>query len=114
MSQAKVDQYKKSKSNRKKEVKKQRIQRMFTKIGVSFLGIVLVGWIGYSIYSEVEARRPVESIEVKYDAVNDYMNSLMSTQEASDAIDTTVNSEDPENTENPENTDTTENTQTSE
>ena len=55
MSQAKVDRYKEEKKNRAKLIKKEKRQWMATKAGLSLVGLVLVGWVGVSVYNGVTA-----------------------------------------------------------
>ena len=55
MSQAKVDRYKKEKANRKKNMKKEKIQNVLRKCAVFVVALVLVGWIGYSAYNTYES-----------------------------------------------------------
>lgn len=50
MSQAKVDRYKEEKKNRAKLIKKEKRQWMATKAGLSLVGLVLVAWVGVSVY----------------------------------------------------------------
>ncbi|HIW22204.1 MAG TPA: hypothetical protein H9887_09330 [Candidatus Dorea intestinavium] len=77
MSQAKVDEYKKSKSNRKKEVKRKKIKKFVAKVGSILILLVLVGWAGHSIYVGYQNKKPTETVEVKYDKFNDYLNTLV-------------------------------------
>lgn len=55
MSQAKVDRYKEEKKNRAKIMKKEKRQWMATKAGLSLVGLVLVAWVGVSVYNGVTA-----------------------------------------------------------
>ena len=48
MSQEKVDRYKKEKANRRKNMKKEKIQYIIRRCIVGVLAVALVGWIGYS------------------------------------------------------------------
>ena len=45
MSQAKVDQYKKDKMNRKKNMQKDKMKRAFRRIAVGVVSLALVGWL---------------------------------------------------------------------
>ena len=76
MSQQKVDQYEKEKYNRKKQLQKEKQKRTIYSIAGAVLGVVLVGWIGFSVYSRVEANKPVSYTEVNMDAINDYLGDL--------------------------------------
>lgn len=55
MSQAKVDRYKEEKKNRAKIIKKEKRQWMATKAGLSLVALVLVAWVGVSVYNGVTA-----------------------------------------------------------
>ncbi len=81
MSQQKVDQYKKEKYNRKKQLQKEKRQRLLYSITGGIAVIAIVGWIGYSVYARIEANRPVSYTEVNMEAVNDYLNALNETPE---------------------------------
>lgn len=76
MSQQKVDAYKKQKYNRKKQLQKEKRQRMIYSITGSIAAIAIVGWIGFSVYSRAQANKPVTYAEVNMDAVNDYFTTL--------------------------------------
>ncbi len=76
MSQQKVDQYKKEKYNRKKQLQKDKRNRLIYKITGTVIAAAIVGWIGFSVYSRVQESKPVSYTEVNMDAVNDYMNTL--------------------------------------
>lgn len=79
MSQAKVDQYKKEKANRKQHMRKEKITRMVYMIaGIIVVAAILI-WVGYSVYSSMNGSSAEESsstVEVNTDAVDDYLNSL--------------------------------------
>ena len=80
MSQAKVDQHKKEKANRKKEMRKEKLER--TAVGV--LGVVIVAaicvWIGYSVYGKTTGNTGADAessaVTVNTDAVDDYLDGL--------------------------------------
>ena len=80
MSQAKVDQHKKQKANRKKEMRKEKIER----IAVGALGIVIVAaicvWIGFSVYGKTNGSTGADAenstVTVNTDAVDDYLDGL--------------------------------------
>lgn len=76
MSQEKVDRYKKEKANRKKIMKKEKVQYIIRRCVVAVLAVALVGWIGYSAFRVYEDSRPVETAEVDYNAITDYETSL--------------------------------------
>jgi len=76
MSQAKVDQYKKEKANRKETMAKEKRQRMISRICWSVVGVVLVAWIGVSSVNFIKENRPVETIYVDTAELDGYLNSL--------------------------------------
>ena len=76
MSQAKVDQYKKKKQNRKKEFRREKVERFFASLAaIAVLGAVCV-WCGYSVYNTVQANADVVYTDVNLDAINDYTGTL--------------------------------------
>ncbi len=76
MSQQKVDQYKKEKYNRKKQLQKDKRNRLIYQIAGTVIAAAIVGWIGFSVYTRVQENKPVSYTEVNMDAVNDYMGTL--------------------------------------
>ena len=78
MSQEKVDRYKKEKANRKKNMKKEKVQNFFRKIIICIAGIALVGGIGYSAYDTYESSRGKEEVEIDYSAFTDFQQDLAS------------------------------------
>ena len=76
MSQAKVDQYKKAKANRKEIMAKEKRQKMIIKICTSAVLVVLVGWIGVSTADFIYESRPKEKIYVQTAEIDNYLNSL--------------------------------------
>lgn len=76
MSQAKVDQYKKEKANRKETMAKEKRQRMISRICWTVVGVVLVAWIGVSSVNFVKDNRPVETFYVDTAELDTYLNSL--------------------------------------
>lgn len=81
MSQAKVDRYKKEKANRKKNMKKEKIQNVLRKCAVFVVALVLVGWIGYSAYNTYESKKPKEEVEIDYSAVTDFQQGMSEASE---------------------------------
>ena len=80
MSQAKVDRYKEEKRNRAKIIKKQKREWMLTKIGMSVVGLVLVAWVGVSVYTgfnstETDAEKPTYTVNTT--AIDDFMSELV-------------------------------------
>ena len=76
MSQAKVDQYKKDKANRKQIMRRQKMMNLARKAVLSLAGIALIGWLGYSAWDMYESGKERVVAEVNYDAVTDYLDSL--------------------------------------
>lgn len=76
MSQAKVDQYKKEKANRKEIMAKQKRNRFIGKICGTVVGCALVLWIGISTVDFIIENRPVETIYCQTDAIDTYISSL--------------------------------------
>ena len=76
MSQAKVDQYKKEKANRKETMAKEKRQKMLMKICTSAILVVLVGWIGISTADFIYESRPKEKIYVQTTEIDKYLESL--------------------------------------
>ena len=92
MSQAKVDQYKKDffqwtilkhfameKMNRKKNMQKDKAKRAFRRIAVGVVSLVLVGWLGYSVYNVYDSNKPQQTAEIDYSAITNYQQSLVTT-----------------------------------
>ena len=76
MSQAKVDRYKEEKANRKKIMKQEKIKRVLRNIAAFAVIVVLIGWLGVSVYNVHEENQPRQSVEVDYSAVDSYLNSI--------------------------------------
>ena len=81
MSQAKVDRYKEEKRNREKIMKKQKLEWFLTKTVLSVLALVIIGWVGISVYRNVTATPDdgtvqVETYTVNTSAIDDYLDSL--------------------------------------
>lgn len=79
MSQAKVDQYKKNKMNRKKNARKDKVKHAFRRIAVGVVSLALVGWLGYSVYNLYETNKPQQTAEIDYSAITNYQQSLYTT-----------------------------------
>ena len=85
MSQAKVDRYKEEKRNRAKIIKKEKRQWMATKLGMYLVGLVLVAWIGVSVYNGVttkdasEIEKPTYTVDTT--ALDDFMTDLTAEEE---------------------------------
>ena len=76
MSQAKVDQYKKEKANRKQTVAREKVKRIITKVCASVIGLALAAWIVVSGVFFVIDNRPVKTFFVKSDALEEYLDEL--------------------------------------
>ncbi len=76
MSQAKVDRYKKEKANRKQIMKKEKMQNTVRKVLVAAVGLLLVCWIGYSAVDMYESRKPTPSVQINYQAFDDFAQEL--------------------------------------
>ena len=80
MSQAKVDRYKEEKRNRAKIIKKEKREWMATKIGLAAITIIMVGWIGMSVYTSMiapdEENTVLETYTINTSALDDYINGL--------------------------------------
>ena len=76
MSQAKVEQHKKEKANRKKEMAKQKAERV---AGIACAWVILaalVGWAGYSGYQYYDSHKPEKTFYTNVSAVSDYLSDL--------------------------------------
>jgi hypothetical protein len=82
MSQEKVNKYKEEKANRKKNLRKEKLQHRMRQVVAGAVVLVLVGWLGYSVYEKYDSSRPQQTAEVNFDAINEYQENLMSTAEA--------------------------------
>lgn len=76
MSQAKVDQYKKEKANRKEIIAKEKRQKMILKVCVSTVLVVLVAWIGISTVDFVYESRPKDKVYVQTTEIDKYLDSI--------------------------------------
>lgn len=80
MSQAKVDRYKEEKRNRAKIIKKEKREWMATKAGLSLIALVLVVWVGISVYNGVtstddsQIEKPTYTVDTS--AVDDFLSDL--------------------------------------
>lgn len=76
MSQAKVDQHKYEKANRKKIVKKQKMARFAGKAVAWVIALALLAGIGSSIYGAIENKRPAKTYYANLEALESYTDSL--------------------------------------
>ena len=78
MSQEKVDRYKEKKANRKKIMRKEKIMDVVRKTVLTVIALALVGWLGFSGYTNYKESIPRSTVEVDYSAITEYMSSLQS------------------------------------
>ena len=80
MSQAKVDQHKKEKANRKKEMRKEKSERAAVAIGGIVIAAAICVWIGFSVSNQTNGSDATDAsasaVEVNTDAVDDYLDGL--------------------------------------
>lgn len=76
MSQAKVDQYKKDKANRQKIIKKQKMMHRLEMVAITLVCVLVVGWIGYSVYDKVSSNQEKETVVFDAGAIQDYLSGL--------------------------------------
>lgn len=76
MSQAKVDQYKKEKANRKETMAKEKRRKMFMKIGGTMVLLVLLAWIGVSTVDYIYESRPQKTVYVDTTNLDNYLEGL--------------------------------------
>ncbi len=82
MSQAKVDQYKKEKANRKETIAKEKRQKMIVKICSGVILTVLAVWVGISTVDFIIDNRPVNTIYCDTKEIDDYLEKLYDTEES--------------------------------
>lgn len=76
MSQAKVDKYKSQKANRKEIIMKQKRHNQMLKVTAALVLVVMLGWVGYSVYDAYESSQPREVVEIDYTAIETYLNNI--------------------------------------
>ena len=76
MSQAKVDQYKKEKANRKETIAKEKRQKMIVKICSGAVVVVIAAWIGISTVDFLVDNRPKEKVYVQTTEIDKYLDDL--------------------------------------
>ncbi len=80
MSQAKVDYHKEQKKNRNKIIKREKRIRRLEQIGAGVLGVLVVAWVGFSIYNysgETVTTTELPTYTVNTDAIDTYMMNLV-------------------------------------
>ncbi len=76
MSQEKVAKYKESKANRKELMKKEKQARQVRRIVAGIIGVVVLGWVGYSAVTYLQENQPRQEVEVDYSAIDEYTETL--------------------------------------
>lgn len=76
MSQAKVEQYKKEKANRKKTLARGKAKRLAGRICAWVILIAIVGWAGYTGYQYYEDNKPTKTFYTDVSALSDYLSGL--------------------------------------
>lgn len=78
MSQQKVDKYKQDKANRQKIMKKEKLMQRLEMTAVALVCVVLIGWMGYSVYDKVTAPEEgtVETVSFDATALQEYISGL--------------------------------------
>lgn len=78
MSQEKVNRNKELKHNRRKIVKRQKIQRIAAGIAAAVVCAALVVWIGFSLYNKYEdyQKENTSAVSVDMSSISEYLNSL--------------------------------------
>ncbi len=84
MSQAKIDQRKELKKNRKKIVQKEKRERFLAYCATGILCVAIAGWIGYSaygVYEEAHANDPLPKVTADVSSVEDFIMDLGNEEE---------------------------------
>lgn len=76
MSQKKVERYKEQKANRKKTMKKEKVQRILRNSVASVVVVAVLGWVGYSGVTYIIKNQPREEVKVDYTEVSNYESLL--------------------------------------
>jgi len=76
MSQAKVEQYKKEKANRKQTLAKQKVLKHIRHAIEIVVVIAIVALIGYNRYDHYQKTKPAETYYADITSVSDYMAEL--------------------------------------
>ncbi|MCD7743749.1 MAG: hypothetical protein LUI13_00380 [Lachnospiraceae bacterium] len=64
MSQEKVDRYKEEKKNRAKIIKKEKRQWMLTKVVGALVAVLVVAWVGFSVYNYSDTTDSTATVEL--------------------------------------------------
>ena len=97
MSQAKVERYKEEKKKRDKLQKEEKRELLLWKIAGIIVLAALIGWIGFSVYQNVQ-KNVSHTYEMKTDALDNYMNDLNAETETSSEASTETTEETAEET----------------
>lgn len=80
MSQEKVDQKKYDRVHRKALVKKRKIEEAMSIVCVAAIGLFIVAWIGFSIYTKIQTAAAenvtYEYFDIDTTAIQDYFTTL--------------------------------------
>ena len=80
MSQEKVDQKKYDKTHRRSLLRKKRLEEFLSIACVSIIGLAIIGWIGFSVYTKIQSadaeNATVEYAEIDNSALQDYLATL--------------------------------------
>ena len=76
MSQAKVDQYKKDKANRRETVAKEKRNKKLVKLCAGVVMLALAAWIGISAVDAVKNSQPAKTIYVDTAELDNYISEL--------------------------------------
>ena len=78
MSQQKVDQKKLNKKNRRATLRKKKIEEVLSIAVVSIIGIAIVAWVAFSIYTKVqtsaEENATYDYFTIDTSAIQDYLS----------------------------------------
>lgn len=85
MSQAKVDKYKEEKLKRDQLIKKEKRILFLEKTAGVLVAVAVVGWLGWSVYGQVQAAEDAKVTETVMDAtaIDEYFTSLQEDTAAS-------------------------------
>ena len=76
MSQAKVDQYKKEKANRKKTMARDKVKHRCAVVATWVVLLALVGWAGTSLVFYYQEHKPVKTYYCDTTDIDNYLNDL--------------------------------------
>ena len=76
MSQAKVDQYKKEKANRKELMKKAKTQKAIRNTVTTVALVATFAWVGYSAVTYAIENQPRQAVEIDYTAIDEFLSTI--------------------------------------